>query len=135
MCRRHCVANGGCTVKTHTQGVVAPLRQSTPETTSPVPEPEPAQDLFADPCHASQMTAVFTQHYARKQTIQEERRAADAECMANDVRARHSVIVYGWAQGSMHSTLFFRLIKLAFRMGNNRQSLKLKGTSSGPISS
>ena len=59
---------------------------------------EPAQDLFADPRHASQMTAVFTQHYAREQTIQEERRMADAERMANDVRAKHGVIVYGWAK-------------------------------------
>ena len=94
MCHHHCVANGGCAVKTHAREPGAPFLLSVVDpiqTMNPVPEVEPAQDLFADPRHASQMTAVFTQHYAREQTIQEERRAADAECIANDVRARHSV--------------------------------------------
>ena len=71
------------------------------QATTSVPEAEPEQDLFADPRHTSQMTAVFTQHYAREQMIQEVRRAADAKRMANDVRARNGVIVYGWAQVSI----------------------------------
>ena len=81
-CWCHCVADSGCMVKTHTQWEAQVLSGS-PE--PPILDAEPAQDLFADPCHASQMTAVFTQHYAREQTIQEERHMVDAERMSNDV--------------------------------------------------
>ena len=81
-CRHHCVADGGCMVKTHTQWEAQVLSGS-PE--PPILDAKPAQDLFADPCHASQMMAVFTQHYAHEQTIQEEWHMVDAERMSNDV--------------------------------------------------
>jgi hypothetical protein len=55
-----------------------------------------AVDMFADPRHASQMTAAFTKHYAIQQTLEEQRRAADAERIANIEKAKHNVIVYAW---------------------------------------
>jgi hypothetical protein len=54
--------------------------------------------MFADPRHASQMTAVFTKHYGLQQTLEEQRRAADAERIANVEKAKHHVIVYAWPQ-------------------------------------
>ena len=43
---------------------------------------------------------------------------SDAEHMANEVRARHGVIVYSWAQVSTCSTLFFKLV---FRNQDGKQ--------------
>jgi hypothetical protein len=53
-------------------------------------------DFFADPRHASQMTAVFTEHYARQQALEEQQRAADAERIANVEKVKSHVIIYAW---------------------------------------
>ncbi|KAF8057808.1 hypothetical protein FPV67DRAFT_1401177, partial [Lyophyllum atratum] len=54
----------------------------------------------------SQMPPVFTQQYAQEQVIEEHRRAADAERLANIQRAKDHVIGYGWAKSGEAPTVF-----------------------------
>ena len=42
------------------------------------------------------MTAVFTEHYARQQALEERQRAADAERIANTEKVKSHVIIYAW---------------------------------------
>ncbi|KAF8230766.1 hypothetical protein L208DRAFT_1280398 [Tricholoma matsutake] len=50
MCHWHCIEAGGCQVKTHlATNIVA--------------------NMFANPCHASQMAPTFTQQYALEQAL------------------------------------------------------------------
>lgn len=105
MCRRHCIDAGGCRVKGHgatdkgKQRAMSPLSPS-PSSTPPreihIASTSTTVDMFADPRHASQMTAAFTKHYAIQQTLEEQRRAVDAERIANIEKAKHNVIVYAW---------------------------------------
>lgn len=80
-----------------------------PPSLSPPPSANPATagpsmmvawDMFANPCHASQLAPAFTQQYALKQALEEGKRAADAKRLANIEQAKHSVMVYGWAKVS-----------------------------------
>jgi hypothetical protein len=106
MCRRHCIEAGGCRAKGHgatekeKQQAMSPFSQRSPSSSPPreilMASTSTAVDMFADPRHASQMTAVFTKHYAIQQTLEEQRRAADAERIANIEKAKHNVIVYAW---------------------------------------
>ena len=68
-------------------------------------------DMFADPQHDLQMTAVFTKHYVIQQTLEEERRAADMEHIANIEKARHNVIVYAWSKVYHPFLLLFNSFK------------------------
>jgi hypothetical protein len=74
----------------------SPHRSTSPPTTSSAKNG--ALDMFANPRHASQMTAAFTQHYARELELEEQRRAADALRIERHNKAKHNVIVYGWAK-------------------------------------
>jgi hypothetical protein len=129
MCRRHCVEAGGCRVKTHfitagsmlpsTSGMQERLLSSSPPPSNPGPSPSvnripgPAGpstidltlDFFANPRHASQIAPAFTQQYAREQALEESKRSADAERLANIEKAKHSVMVYGWARVSLSCLL------------------------------
>ena len=42
------------------------------------------------------MTAVFTEHYARQQALEEQQRVADAERIANVEKVKSHVIIYAW---------------------------------------
>jgi hypothetical protein len=57
-----------------------------------------AVDMFSNPRYSSQMSAAFTQQYARQQELEEQRRATDAARMERQEKARHNVVVYGWAK-------------------------------------
>ena len=128
MCRRHCLEAGGCRVKTHLatnltagaslasggqeQLLLSPPSPSHPPfsvnvalagpsiTVDSSRPAAPAVDFFANPRHASQIAPAFTQQYAREQALEESKRAADAERLANIEKAKHSVMVYGWARVS-----------------------------------
>jgi hypothetical protein len=114
MCRRHCLEAGGCRAKGHgvsavpssmdkgKQRAISPSdssqhsRSSSPSLNTATAGALTSTDLFADPRHASQMTAIFTKHYAREQAQEEQRRAADAERIANVEKAKSHVIIYAW---------------------------------------
>jgi hypothetical protein len=114
MCRRHCLEAGGCQVKGHNASTVPssalnkgkqwatslefpPSRPSSPDQhTTATAGASTSTDFFADPRHASQMTAVFTEHHARQQALEEQRRAADAERISNVEKVRSHVIIYAW---------------------------------------
>jgi hypothetical protein len=108
MCRQHCIEGGGCRAKGHgttdkgKQHATSPFSQHSPSSSPPqeisTTSASTAVDMFADPRHASQMTAVFAKHYVLQQTLEEQRRAADAERIANVEKAKHHVIVYAWPQ-------------------------------------
>jgi hypothetical protein len=120
MCRRHCVAAGGCAAKKHSASESAALGTSShkgkePVHASPGPLPAPsprhlnspqpaasmendAVDMFSNPRYSSQMSAAFTQQYARQQELEKQRRATDAARMERQEKARHNVVVYGWAK-------------------------------------
>jgi hypothetical protein len=55
-----------------------------------------AVDMFANPRYASQMTPAFTQQHAIEQALEERRRAADEERLANLEKAKNHVIIYAW---------------------------------------
>lgn len=113
MCRRHCLEAGGCQAKGHTASTVPsfalnkgkqratsqefpPSRSSSPDQHTATAGTSTSTDFFADPRHASQMTAVFTEHYARQQALEERQRAADAERIANTEKVKSHVIIYAW---------------------------------------
>jgi GRF zinc finger len=115
MCRRHCLEAGGCRAKGHGTSAVPSLttdkgkqrvtspsdssqhsRSLSPSLNTAMAGALTSTDLFADPRHASQMTAVFTEHYTCEQAREEQRRAADAERIANIEKAKSHVIVYAW---------------------------------------
>ena len=113
MCRRHCLEAGGCQAKGHnppsapsstlnkgkqraTSLEFPPSRSSSPDQHTATAGTSTSTDFFADPRHASQMTAVFTEHYARQQALEEQRRAADAERIANIEKVKSHVIIYAW---------------------------------------
>ncbi|KAF8060188.1 hypothetical protein FPV67DRAFT_1674151 [Lyophyllum atratum] len=120
MCRGHCIAAGGCSAKGHVATsttdnrntrAIASTSRSPSRSLSPPPPGQAApptlvqtattsgsRDAFAHPRYASQMPPVFTQQYAQEQVIEEHRRAADAERLANIQRAKDHVIGYGWAK-------------------------------------
>ena len=56
--------------------------------------------MFADPQYASQMSAAFTQQYADKNALEEQRRAVDAERLANIEKAKNHIIIYAWPKVS-----------------------------------
>ena len=140
MCRRHCLEAGGCRVKTHLAsnviaGASLPLALGGQErllSSSPPPSNPPrsvahsvnlapagpsttvgpALDFFANPCHASQIVPAFTHQYAREQAFEESKRAADAERLANIEKAKHSVMVYGWARVSLSFLLLLATFKI-----------------------
>jgi hypothetical protein len=114
MCRRHCLEAGGCQAKGHNASTVPsslfdkgkqratslefqPSRSTSPDqNTITAGTTSTSTDFFADPRHASQMTAVFTEHYARQQALEEQQRAADAERIANIEKLKSHVIIYAW---------------------------------------
>ena len=113
MCRRHCLEAGGCQAKGHNPSTAPSSalnkgkqratslefpssHSSSPNQLTEIAETSTSTNFFADPRHASQMTAVFTEHYARQQTLEEQRRAADAERIANIERVKSHVIIYAW---------------------------------------
>ncbi|KAF8219603.1 hypothetical protein L208DRAFT_1127622, partial [Tricholoma matsutake] len=53
----------------------------------------------------SQMTAAFTQHYAHELELEEQCRAADALQIECHNKAKHNVIVYGWAKSGGQATV------------------------------
>ena len=102
MCRRHCAEAGGCHAKGHSAIGLPSTSGKAPSLQSPTPSSpqessaSTATDMFADPRYASQMTAVFTKHYALEQSREELRRAADIERLANIDKAKHHVVIYAW---------------------------------------
>ncbi|KAF8799393.1 hypothetical protein BYT27DRAFT_6862923 [Phlegmacium glaucopus] len=132
MCRRHCVEADGCRVKSHlATNIVAStalpsflseerLLSLSPSPSNPMNPPPSVNlaiagssttadlglDFFANPHHASQIVPAFTQQYALEQALEESKRAADAKQLANIEKAKHSVIVYGWARDDQDATIF-----------------------------
>src|SRR5882762_5242212 len=91
MCRRHCLEAGGCQAKGHNASTVpssalnkgkqraksleiSPSRSSSPDQHTAIAGTSTSTDFFADPRHASQMTAVFTEHYASQRALEEQQR-------------------------------------------------------------
>ncbi|KAF8229573.1 hypothetical protein L208DRAFT_1076304, partial [Tricholoma matsutake] len=52
------------------------------------------------------MAPAFTQQYVLEQALEEGKQAADAKCLANIEKAKHSVMVYGWATDNQDATIF-----------------------------
>jgi hypothetical protein len=73
-----------------------PSHSSSPDQHTTTAGTSTSTNFFADPRHASQMTAVFTEHYARQQALEEQQRAADAERIANIEKVKSHVIIYAW---------------------------------------
>ena len=115
MCCRHCLEAGGCQVKGHNVSTVPssalnkgkqwaisqdflPSCSSSPDqhTLQVIASTSSSTDFFADPRHASQMTAVFTEHYACQQALEEQQQVADAERIANIEKVKSHVIIYAW---------------------------------------
>jgi len=133
MCRRHCLEAGGCQAKGHNASTVpssalnkgkqraksleiSPSRSSSPDQHTAIAGTSTSTDFFADPRHASQMTAVFTEHYASQRALEEQQRAADAERIANIEKVKSHVIIYAW-QEVCHS-FFFSLLLPIFTWSN-----------------
>ena len=113
MCRRHCLEAGGCQAKGHSAPTVPssalnkgkqratslefpPLRSSSPDQQTATAGTSTSTDFFTDPRYASQMTAVFTEHYACQRALEEQQRTADAERIANIEKVKSHVIIYAW---------------------------------------
>ncbi|KAF8233779.1 hypothetical protein L208DRAFT_1265094 [Tricholoma matsutake] len=123
MCCHHCLETGGCQVKGHVvtgtlppasnkgkQCAVAPdsPQGSHSSRCSRSPSPPAAStstNLFADPWHASQLTAVFTKHYVTQHALEEQRRAADAEPLENIEKAKSHIIIYAWQKDDVEATV------------------------------
>jgi hypothetical protein len=125
MCRRHCLEAGGCQAKGHNNSTVPssalnkgkhratslevpPSRSSSPDQHTATAGTSTSTDFFADPRHASQMTAVFTEHYARQQALEEQQRAADAERIANIEKVKSHVIIYAWQKVCLFFLVSYR---------------------------
>lgn len=135
MCRRHCLEAGGCQAKGHNASAVpssafdmgkqraTSLDFPPSRSTSPVQQASTSTDFFADPRHASQMTAVFTEHYARQQALEEQQRAADAERIANIEKVKSHVIIYAWQK--VCYSFFYSLLLPIFTCSNRTMLMPL----------
>ena len=73
-----------------------PPSHSSPDQHTATAFPSTSTNFFEDPRHASQMTAVFTKHYACQWALEEQQQAADAEHIANIEKVKSHVIIYAW---------------------------------------
>jgi hypothetical protein len=151
MCCCHCLETGGCQAKGHVvtgtlppasnkgkQHAVAPgspqgSHSSCSSCSSSPPAALTSTDLFADPRHVSQLTAVFIKHYATQHALEEQRWAANAECPENIEKAKSHVIIYAWQKVDFIPTPFLLTLTYCDRMMLRLLCLKFKVVSSGHI--
>jgi hypothetical protein len=112
VCKKHCVAAGGCSVHGHTAGH-APTSSSTALTSGAphvlpivnLPDepsfqvPASTQDPMStsiDPQYVSHMAPIFTEQYQCKQEFQEETRHLEAQRKELAKISKHSIVVYAW---------------------------------------